>query len=103
MSKVLKTAAVVVGAVALVATGIGAAAAVGIGAGGAFGLSATAVGAIGAAAGVASAALTALAGRGPSGPVTGNQTSFAANPDDGLPLLIGRTSGRGKVAWRPSP
>ena len=32
--------------------------------------------------------------------VTGSQTSFSANPDDGVPLMLGRTGTAGKIAYR---
>ncbi|KAK0358197.1 hypothetical protein LTR94_036408, partial [Friedmanniomyces endolithicus] len=32
--------------------------------------------------------------------VTGSQTSFSANPDDGLPLMLGRTGTAGKIVYR---
>ena len=32
--------------------------------------------------------------------VTGSQTSFSANPDDGVPLMLGRTGTAGKIVYR---
>jgi hypothetical protein len=98
MSKVAKTAAMVVGAVALVATGVGAA----IGAGTiiAAGVS---VGTVATVANVVAGALTiasAVTAPKPSSTVSGSQTSFSANPDDALPLAIGRTGTAGKITYR---
>ncbi|PZU77757.1 MAG: hypothetical protein DI530_12255 [Sphingomonas sp.] len=103
MSKVLKTAAIVVGAVALVATGIGAVAGAGIGLGLSTSTLAT-IATVGKVATVAGAALSigAMTTAKPP-PVTGNQTAFSANPDDGMPLILGRMACRGSVRWRASP
>ena len=102
MSKVLKTAAVVVGAVALVASGIGAAAGVGIG----LGLSASTLATIATVATVASVAAGALtiaanltAGK-PTANATGSQEQFSADPDAGIPLALGRTGTAGNIGFR---
>lgn len=110
MSKVLKTAAIVVGAVALVATGIGAA--------GTAGLLGTAIAGGGSIAGIATAgALTTLGtiasaaagvlslaagltAKKPSADATGSQTSFSADPDAGVPLAQGRTGTAGDIVMR---
>lgn len=110
MSKVLKTAAIVVGAVALVATGIGAA--------GTAGLLGTAIAGGGSIAGIATAgALTTLGtiasaaagvlslaagltAKKPSADATGAQTSFSADPDAGVPLAQGRTGTAGDIVMR---
>lgn len=96
MSKVVKTAAIVVGAVALAVAipGVGTAIA------GAIGTSAATVTAV---ATIASATLqvaSALTAPKPSASVSGSQTSFSANPDDALPLMIGRTGTAGKITYR---
>lgn len=107
MAKALKTAAIVVGAVALIATGVGAAAGAGLigvtvaGTATFAGVAASTFATIGTLAGVASAVLSVgamLAAKPP--PVTGNQTAFSANPDDGLPWLIGRSGTAGKITYR---
>ncbi len=108
MAKLLKTAALVVGAVALVATGIGAAAGAGL-----FGAAAAAGGSIagiataatfttiGALAGVAASVLSLAAGASaPKGTVGGNQTKFTIDKDSGNPVAIGRTLSGGKVVHR---
>ena len=97
MSAVLGKAAMVVGAVALVATGVGAIA----GAAGLASLAGTAA-TVAKLAGVTAAALSAVSlSTRQLPPLTGTQTAFSANPDDGLPLVIGRTAGRGRVMWKP--
>lgn len=103
--KVLKIAALVVGAVALIATGIGAAAGAGlIGAGGTFlGVSAATFATIGTIASVAAAVLSAasvLLTPQPKGTVGGNQTKFTIDKDSGLPYAMGRTLSGGKVVHR---
>ncbi len=102
MAKALKTAALVVGAVALVATGIGAAAGVGIGLGLTAGTLGT-IASVAAIAGVASGVLSVAAGLTAKKPVaqaTGSQTQFAADPDAGIPLAIGRTGTAGNIVAR---
>lgn len=102
MSKVLKTAAIVVGAVALVATGVGALAGAGI----ALGLSAGTLATIATVASIATVAGgvlsigAALTAKKPGVTASGSQTSFSADPDDGLPLAIGRTGTGGKIGFR---
>jgi hypothetical protein len=109
MSKALRTVALVVGAVALIATGIGAAVGAGIiGAAGAAGGAATFAGltaatfaTIGTIAGLAATALTFAASalaKPPSVTTAGDQTQFTASKDQGLPYAIGRTSVSGFVA-----
>ncbi|SCW77756.1 Putative phage tail protein [Sphingobium faniae] len=99
MSKALRTAAMVVGAVALVAATAGlaapavaATATTAASAGGIAGISAatlTAIGTYGSlAAGVLSVAAQATA---PGYSVEGNPTTFTTNPQSGLPYAIGRT------------
>jgi IS1 family transposase len=102
VAKVLKTAAIVVGAVALVATGVGVAA---LGA-----ASLTAAAATTTIAGIsastlflASAGLSVAAGLLTKKPVVGaggSQTAFKADPDAGIPYLIGRTGTGGNIVFR---
>lgn len=99
MSKALRTAALVVGAVALVATGIGALAAPAVGAigtAGTFaGISAATFTAVGAVAGAVSAGLSLAAGltaKKPTVSISGNQTKFTFSLDQGIPLGLGRTA-----------
>ncbi len=102
MSKTLKTAALIVGAVALVATGVGAAAGVGIGLGLSAGTLAT-IATVATIASVASGVLTlavALTAKKPSAQATGSQTDFSADPDAGIPLVIGRTGTAGDITAR---
>ncbi|MDX3908428.1 MAG: hypothetical protein QHC67_01220 [Sphingobium sp.] len=99
MAKALRTAALVVGAVALVATGIGAAAGAGLlgtaaaSAGGTvLGMSVATISTIGTFASLGAAALSlgaALATPKPG--IGGNATTFATNPQSGLPYAMGRT------------
>lgn len=99
MAKTLRTAALVVGAVALVATGVGALA-------GAGALGAAAAGTTGAVAGVSTATIAAVgtyasltagalslasAAAMPGQTVQGSSTTFATNPQSGLPYAMGRT------------
>ena len=110
MSKILKTAALVVGAVALIATGVGAAAGAGLlgaaaAAGGTIAGVATAATftAIGTLAGVTAAVLSvgaALTATKPSAVSTGSPTDFSADPDAGIPLAIGRTGTAGDITAR---
>lgn len=111
MSKTLRTAAFVIGAVALVASGVGAAAGAGLigataGAGAAagatagfLGVSAATLTAVGAIAGAASAILTLAAGT-PKGTIGGSATQFKIDKDAGLPVIIGRTYSGGNVVHR---
>ena len=106
--KALRTAAIVVGAVALVATGIGAAASAGLigatlasGAAGFAGIAATTFATIGTIAGVAAAVLSTVAGAAkPKGSVGGNATKFTINKDSGYPYAMGRTYSGGRVVHR---
>lgn len=99
MAKALRTAALVVGAVALVATGVGALA-------GAGALGAAAAGTAGTVAGVSTATIAAVgtyaslaagalslgaAAAMPGQSVQGSATTFATNPQSGLPYAMGRT------------
>lgn len=104
--KALKTAAFVVGAVALVATGVGALGTAGllgsaIASGGAIAGIATAATftTIGTIAAVGAAALTFAAGS-PKGSVGGNATQFKIDKDAGMPVIIGRTYSGGNVVHR---
>jgi hypothetical protein len=108
--KVLKVAAIVVGAVALAATGIGLAGGFALGAG---------IGALGTAAGLSGLALTgftaALAGAAlytlsaglslveglfPKPSQGGSQTKWKADPYAGLPYVMGRTLVSGNIVYR---
>lgn len=112
MAKALRTAAIVIGAAALVATGIGAAVGAGVIGGVAAGASTatflgvsaatfTAIGTIaGVAAGLMSLASTALAGRPPPGTVAGNPTKFTIEKQSGIPYAMGRTLVGGRVVHR---
>lgn len=99
MAKFLKTAALVVGAVALVATGVGALASVGalgagaVGAAGTVaGISTATIAAIGTFAGLGAAALGVAASlSAPKPSATGSGTTFTTNPQSGLPYAMGRT------------
>jgi hypothetical protein len=106
--KAIRTAAFVVGAVALVATGVGA-----LGAAGAFGASIAAGGSIaglataatltsiGTIASVAAGALSLVAAVAqPKGTLGGNPTKFTINKDSGYPYAIGRTLSGGRVGHR---
>ena len=98
MSKVLATAAIVVGAVGLVATGFGA---VGIGIAGLA--SAKALVTVGAIAGVASGVLSIganLTAKKPSAQASGSQVNFAADPDAPIPWVLGLTYPAGHVVRR---
>lgn len=111
MSKTLRTAAFVIGAVALVASGAGALAGAGLigataGAGAAagatagfLGVSAATLTAVGAIAGAASAVLSLAAGT-PKGSIGGSPTQFKIDKDAGLPVIIGRTYSGGNVVHR---
>jgi hypothetical protein len=102
MAKALRTAAFVVGAVALVATGVGAVvgatAAAAAGSAGIGGLSiagvASATQAAAAALSIASAVAT------PKGSLGGNPTEFTIDKESGLPYAMGRTYSAGKVVHR---
>lgn len=113
MGKVVRTAAMIVGAVALVATGIGAAAGAGlIGAtaaagataatvAGFAGIAATTWTAIGAIAGVAASLASLAAGPAkPKSSLGGNATKFTIDKESGVPYAIGRTYSAGRVVHR---
>lgn len=95
MAKALRTAALVVGAVALVATGVGAA----VGAA-----------AVTASIGISAATLTAVSGglsvaaaiatKAPKDTTGGSQTDFSADPNAGVPYLMGRTGTAGNIIFR---
>ncbi len=95
MAKALRTAALVVGAVALVATGVGAA----VGAA-----------AVTASIGISAATLTAVSGglsvaaaiatKAPKDTTGGSQTDFSADPNAGVPYLMGRTGTAGNIVFR---
>ena len=88
MAKVLRTAAMVVGAVALVATGIGAAA----GAGTFLGVAGSTFATIGTYASVAAGALSIAAqAAAPGFSAEGSASTFTTNPQSGLPYAMGRT------------
>ena len=93
--KIIRTAALVVGAVALVATGVGA-----VVGGAAFltatGVSLATVSAIGTAAGIA----TTLTAKKPRTSLMGSLTDFRLDPQAGLPYVMGRTLFGGYVAHR---
>ncbi len=99
MSKMLRTAGMVVAAVALVATTAGLAAPAVVGAGGAVvsaggiaGVSAATLGAIGTYGGLAAAALTSIAAAtAPGVSAQGSASKFTTNPQSGLPYAMGRT------------
>jgi len=98
--KVLKTAAMVVGAVALVTTGVGA-----IAGGAAFaaatGVSLATVSAVGTVAGLASTVLSAISPpKAAKGTVGGSQTDFKLDANAGIPYLMGRTYSGGNVVQR---
>jgi len=107
MSKILRTAAFVVGAVALVAA-TGGAAAIGIGTA-ASAATATTAAVSATIAGISAGTLTMVAtglslaagltAKKPSGGVGGGQTAFKADPDAGIPYLIGRTGTGGNIVF----
>lgn len=107
--KTLRTAAFVVGAVALVATGVGAAVSAGLlgsvaaGASAATFLGATAAtfSAVGAIAGAVGAGLSLIAAAAaPKGSIGGSATQFKIDKDAGLPVILGRTYSGGNVVHR---
>lgn len=103
MSKTLRTAALVVGALALASTGVGAAIGAGLIAESAT--FAVAAGSFAAAAGTLSAVATGLAltanltAKKPSASVGGSQTRFKADPLAGIPYAIGRTMVGGNIVY----
>jgi len=108
MAKALRTAAFVVGAVALVASGVGAAAGVGLfGAVVAGSATAAALASIATvatiasvAAGVLSLAAATVGGGSPKGSVGGNPSAFKIDKDAGIPIVFGRTYVGGNVVHR---
>lgn len=99
IAKALRTAAFVVGAIALAATGIGAA----VGATGLFlGVAGATFTTIGTIAGVVGGvlSLTAAAVGAPKGTVGGNATKFKIDKEAGLPIVFGRTFVGGNVVHR---
>lgn len=113
MSKMLRTAAFIVGAVALVVA-TGGAAAIGIGTAAVAGTAATATtaavaGSAAAIGGVSAGTLTlaatglslaaGLTAKKPSATGGGAQTSFKADPDAGIPYAIGRTGTGGNIVF----
>lgn len=98
MAKVLKTAALVVGAVALVATGVGAIGLAGLaGTVSVAGISTGALFAISAGLSVAGALLT----KKPNAPAN-DPTKWKADPFAGIPYVIGRTLNAGNIVYRRS-
>jgi hypothetical protein len=96
--KTLRTAAFVVGAVALVATGVGAAVSAGLVAASA---TTAAIATVATVATVAGAALTlAMSIAAPKGSIGGSATQFKIDKDAGLPVAIGRTYSGGNVVHR---
>jgi hypothetical protein len=115
VSKGLRTAALIVGVVALAATGVGALASAGVlgatasaaAAGSAAALASATGGFISAAATVASIATAAAAGLSVAAQLTarppllgGSATRFKADKDAGLPYVIGRTATGGNIIYR---
>ncbi|MCG7350017.1 hypothetical protein [Sphingomonas sp. ACRSK] len=98
MAKALRTAAFVVGAVALAATGVGAA--VSLGALAASATTAT-IATVATVAQVSAAALSIAASVAqPKGSLGGNPTEFTIDKESGIPYAIGRTYSAGKVVHR---
>lgn len=101
MGKTLRTAAMIVGAVALTATGVGAIAAAAAGPGftavSVAGVSMSTWTALAAGSGLVTMA-TGLAAPGPS--LQGSPTKFAADPQAGIPYAIGRTWQSGNIIYR---
>lgn len=106
MAKALRTAAFVVGAVALAATGVGALASVGafgvIAAGSATAAALATVATVATVAGLAGGVLSiaAVAAGTPKGSVGGNATQLKIDKDAGTPVAIGRTFSGGNVVHR---
>lgn len=104
MSKTLRTAALVVGAVALVATGVGAVGAIaagtslsaGIAGATAFGISAATIGTISSGLALASGLLA----KKPKSSTNGDQARFTADKNAALPYVMGRTSVSGFIVHR---
>src|SRR5579859_306766 len=104
MSKFLRTAALVVGGIALAATGIGAGLAVaeGISYASAAGFVAGAMGGVSVAAlGAAATALSAVSSLLQKKPqAVGNPMQWQADPQAGIPIIAGRTYSAGKIVYR---
>jgi hypothetical protein len=105
MSKVIRTAAVIVGAVALIATGIGAAAGAGILGTSIAGVSAATVagvaGTVGTVASVTAGALSLAAiATAKAPPLSGTAQKFIADPNAGIPYAIGRIMSGGNIVYR---
>jgi hypothetical protein len=106
MAKALRTAAFVVGAVALAATGVGAVASIGafgtIVAGSATAAALATASTIATVAGVVGGVLSiaAAAAGSPKGSVGGSATQFKIDKDAGMPVAIGRTYSGGNVVHR---
>ncbi len=99
--KAVRTAALVIGAAALVATGVGAAVGAGLIAASAIGASAATLTAIGAGLSAASGILSIAAGAAaPKGSVGGNATKFKIDKEAGIPVAFGRTYVGGNVVHR---
>lgn len=102
MAKSLRTAAIVVGAAALIATGVGAAVGAGVAtAAGSAGIGTLSIATVASTASAVSAGLSLAAGVAtPKGTVGGNATKFKIDKDAGLPLVFGRTYVGGNVGHR---
>ncbi|MET0439136.1 MAG: hypothetical protein ABW043_16750 [Devosia sp.] len=108
MSKTLRTAALIVGAVALVGTGIGAAAGAGIfgtvAAGSATAAALATVATVTAYASLAAVGLTLAAAvtakKPPGGTQTGNPQQFTADPNAFVPCIVGQFATSGVLAFR---
>lgn len=99
MAKTLRTAAFVVGAVALAATGVGLA--IGATAAAYVGVAGVSISTIATAASTAAAVLSfAASAATPKGTVGGNATQFKIDKDAGMPVAIGRTYSGGNVVHR---
>lgn len=100
MAKALKTAALIVGAVALAVTlpGVGAGIAGAIGS--AVGVSAAAVTAFATVSATALSLAAGMTAKKPGAEATGSQTQFSADPDAFIPAVLGRIMPRGSVTWR---
>jgi hypothetical protein len=99
MAKTLRTAAFVVGAVALAATGVGLA--IGATAAAYVGVAGVSISTIATAASTAAAVLSfAASAATPKGTVGGNATQFKIDKDAGMPIAIGRTYSGGNVVHR---
>lgn len=101
--KVLKTVVTVVGVVAAVVATAGLLAPVAVGAAlGTVGLSLATVSAIGAAASIAGGILNSLTAKKPSSLIGGSATDWKADPQAGIPYMVGRTFNAGNIVKRES-